>query len=397
MSTSTNTFRRIDALIGVGLRLARSARTGQILLARIAEAIELEWIPRPWGDELVGELEQALAAASEPVGWRGVERILRDAWDVAPNEELDDLDHEPVVVTPTAQVHRGSLDGEPVAVKVRRPGLAVLVRQDLVLLDAILAPLASAFPALDARAVVAEFRERVLEELDLEHEAQVQRRFHRALRGHPFLTVPVPITRLAHENVLVSEWVDARPLDEAADPDQAAARLLVFAVGGIREGIMHADPVPENVLVHPDGRLALLDFGATRTIERERIDPSAAVVEAFCARDGGALGAALETLGVLPASLGETTLELVLEVLGDFAGPDPIRLDSAAVIEIRDRLLARPDQLGELLTSGKLPPMDVWPARGIAEAFATIARLGARGPWRELVRAALRDGWKAEA
>jgi predicted unusual protein kinase regulating ubiquinone biosynthesis (AarF/ABC1/UbiB family) len=397
VSTGTNVLRRVDALIRVGLRLARSARTGQILLARIAEAIELEWIPRPWGDELVGELEEALAAAREPIPWQRVQRILRDAWDAPLTAELDDLDPEPVAVTPTAQVHRGVVDGAPVAVKIRRPGLAVSVRQDLVLLDALLAPLSSAFPALDAREVVGEFRERVLEELDLEHEAEVQRRFHRALRGHPFLSVPAPVTRLAHENVLVSEWVDARPVNEALDPDQAAGRLLVFVVGGIREGIIHADPVPDNVLVYADGRIALLDFGATRLIERERVEPSAAVAEAFCARDGAALGASLETLGLLPASLGDMTLELVLDALGEFADPDPVRLDSAAVIEIRDRLLARSEPLSELLTSGKLPPMDLWPARGVAEAFATIARLGATGRWRELVRAALRDGWQATA
>ena len=303
MSTGTNVLRRVDALIRVGLRLARSARTGQILLARIAEAIELEWIPRPWGDELVGELEKARSAASEPIPWGRVERILRDAWDSPPDEELDDLEPDPVVVTPSAQVHRGAIDGIPVAVKVLRPGLAVSVRQDLVLLESLLAPLASAFPALDARAVIGEFRERVLEELDLEHEAEVQRRFYRALRGHAWLSVPRPITRLAHESVLVSDWVEALSLTAAPDADQAAARLLVFAVGGIREGIIHADPAPENMLVHPDGRLTLLDFGATRVIERERIEPSAAVVEAFCDRDEAALGDALETLGVLPASL----------------------------------------------------------------------------------------------
>jgi predicted unusual protein kinase regulating ubiquinone biosynthesis (AarF/ABC1/UbiB family) len=390
-------LRRLDALIGVGLRLARSARTGRTLLARVAEAIELEWIPRPWGDELAEELGQARTAASEPIPWRRVERILRDAWGAPLAEELDELDPDPVAVTAGAQVHRGAVDGVPVAVKVLRPGLAVQVRQDLVLLEGMLAPLASAFPALDARAVIAEFRERVLEELDLEHEAQVQRRFHRALRTHPFLTVPPPIMRLAHETVVVSEWVDALPWSAAPDPDQAAARLLVFVLGGIRNGIIHADPVPDNVLVYPDGRLAVLDFGATRAIERERVEPTAAAVEALCVRDEAGLGAALEQLGALPASLGGAALALIVSTLAEFADSDPIRLDSKAVIEVRDRLLSQPRALGELFTAGMLPRADMWPARGVAEVFATIARLGATGAWRELARAALRDGWATAA
>ena len=84
-------------------------------------------------------------------------------------------------------MHRGLLDAEAVAVKVLRPGLATSVRQDLALLELLAAPLGSAFPGIDPAAASAEFRERVIEELDLEHEAEVQRLFHRALRGHPFL------------------------------------------------------------------------------------------------------------------------------------------------------------------------------------------------------------------
>jgi len=64
-----------------------------------------------------------------------VERALRAAWGAAPMEELDELDPEPAAVTPTSQVHRGELDGAPVAVKVLRPGVAASVRQDLALLE----------------------------------------------------------------------------------------------------------------------------------------------------------------------------------------------------------------------------------------------------------------------
>jgi predicted unusual protein kinase regulating ubiquinone biosynthesis (AarF/ABC1/UbiB family) len=388
-------FRRIDALVQVGLRLARSAPSGRTALARLALAIETDWIPRPWGDAIARELESALREACEPIPMKQIERALRDAWGGKPTDELDSLESEPVAVTPSSQVHRGVLDGDPVAVKVLRPGLAASVRQDLALLESLAAPLSAAFPQVDPGAVMREVRERTLDELDLENEATAQRRFHRALRGHPFLVAPAPVTRLAHESVLVSEWIDGTPLRDASDPDTAAARLLVFVIGAARTGIVHADPDPNDVLVLADGRVAILDFGATRTVDAARVELAGAALEAFVADDSTAFGAATEKLGALGADHARTALDLIRAALGDLAGPDPVRLDSAAVIAARDRLFDQPKALVELIGAGSMPPEDIWPARGVAQLFGTIARVGAAGPWRELVRAAVRDGWDA--
>jgi len=396
LPSSGETFHRIDALIQAGLRLARSAPSGRILLARIADSIDLEWIPRPWGEDIAAELEAANSQAREKMAPRQIERILSDAWGTQPANELDELEPEPVAVTVSSQVHRGVLDSSPVAVKVLRPGLASSVRQDLALLEGLLAPLGAAFPSLDSGAVVREFRERVLDELDLEHEATAQRRFHRALRNHPFLVVPAPVMRLTHESVLVTEWLDGLPLWQAPNPDEAAARLVVFVLGSLRAGIIHADPHPDDVLVLDDGRLAILDFGATRTVQAERVESAAAALEAFAADDADELGAALERLGALPASHAPTLLDILSDGLGDLAGAEPARLDSEAVLGARDRLFAHPRQLSEVIGAGAMPPEDLWPARGSVQLFATIARVGATGPWRELTRAALRDGWAAD-
>ncbi len=393
LSEPDEAFRRLDALLQVGLRLVRSAPSGRLLLARVADTIEPAWLPHSWAETIGAELEAARAESLDAVDFKRVEGLLRDAWGSRPSDELDHLEREPAAVTPTSQVHRAVLDGVPVAVKVLRPGLAASVRQDLALAEGLLAPLGAAFPALDAGAILREFRDRVLDEFDLESEATAQRRFHRALRNHPFLIVPAPVMRLAHPGVLVSEWIDGVPLPEAADPDQACARLVAFVVGAARAGVVHADPGPGDVLVRSDGRLAILDFGATATVEAERVEGNAAALEAFVAGDEAALGRALAALGWLPAEHAGAALRLGRDLLGDLAGPDPVRLDSAAVIAVRDRAVRYPAEAVELSLAGVLPPEDLWPARGLAQLFATIARVGATGAWRELIRAALRDGW----
>jgi hypothetical protein len=394
LSPPAGALGRLDALFDAALKLTRSAPSGRLALARLAEAIEPEWLPGIWRERLAGDLEAAYTAMTEPMRLRDVERALRSAWGGKPTDELDDLEPEPVAVTPIAQVHRGVLAGAPVAVKVARPRLAAGVRQDLALLDALARPLADAFPATDARGVIRELTERVLEELDLEHEAGVQRRFHRALRDHPRFYVAPAHTSLARENVAVTGWVDGTPIARADDPDAAAAQLVAFVIGAARFGIVHAAPQVGDALVLDDGRLAILDFGATRTLEDPgRIDGSLAALDAFIAGDGEGLGAALEALGALPAALGPVALELAVYALGDLAGPGPSRLDSGAVCAARDRLTKRPDALAELLAHGSTPPEDLWPSRGVAQLFGVIARVGATGDWPALARAALADGW----
>ncbi len=384
--------RRIDALIQIALRLARSAPTGRIALAQLAGSLDPAWVPLPWGEPILGELVAARADACLPMAFKQINRTLRDA---AVADELGELDPTPVAVTPTAQVHRAVHEGRDVAVKVLRPGLADSVRQDLSLLEGLSAPLAAAFPGLDTRAILAEVRERVLDELDLEHEAMAQRRFHRALRDHPLFTVAAPITHLSHANVTVTEWVEGVPLREAEDPDAAAARLVLFVLGGLRAGIVHADVDPDDVLVLDDGRLSILDFGATSAVDGTRAEQTAAALEAFIDGDAPALGRALDRLGWLTPAHAESALELGRHVLADLASADPVRLDTEAVSAAGGRAAARPRQVLELMRAGALAPEDLWPARAGAALFGSIARVGATGSWRELARAALRDGWDA--
>ncbi|HWF53896.1 MAG TPA: hypothetical protein VG223_04680, partial [Solirubrobacteraceae bacterium] len=111
MSEHGDTFQRIDAVIQLGLRLARSAPSGRLLLARIADAIDPAWLPGRWGETVAAELRAAHDAAPQPIPPRRVESRLREAWGAKPTEELDALELEPVAVTVTSQVHRGELDG----------------------------------------------------------------------------------------------------------------------------------------------------------------------------------------------------------------------------------------------------------------------------------------------
>jgi predicted unusual protein kinase regulating ubiquinone biosynthesis (AarF/ABC1/UbiB family) len=75
-------------------------------------------------------------------------------------------------------------------------------------------------PGLEVKDVLAELRERIIEECDYELEASNHRRVERFWRAHPFIRVPVVDTGLSRRRVLVTEWVDGMSFDEVArQPD----------------------------------------------------------------------------------------------------------------------------------------------------------------------------------
>ena len=100
---------------------------------------------------------------------------------------------------------RSRTRGTTVAVKVQYPGVAEAVDTDLRNLTLLLPLVKRLAPGLDVKAIYAELRERIAEELDYELEAQNQRAVARAHRGHPFAHVPEVHTELSSRRVLVTD------------------------------------------------------------------------------------------------------------------------------------------------------------------------------------------------
>jgi hypothetical protein len=87
-------------------------------------------------------------------------------------------------------------------------------------------------PGLDAKAAAEELKQRVLEELDYEYEAQNQRTFARAYRNHPFIYVPDVITRLSRPRELVQALPELGFLSKPKKMDAEKLMAHVKAVGG---------------------------------------------------------------------------------------------------------------------------------------------------------------------
>ena len=385
----------LRALADTALRIARGTTSARLALAGLRDVVDPATLPPALRERALAEMERAHEAATRPLAFNEVEKALADAWGEPPDRVLDELGNEPVARTPTAQVHRGVHEGAHVAVKILRPGVADQVRLDLNLLEALIRPLGAAFPSLAPGLLLREVRERILDELDLEHEASTQRSFARALRRHPRLHVPAPVSALCHERVLVSAWVDGVPVGELTDSQErsAAARALVaFHVGSARFGTVHADPHPADALLMADGRFAFLDFGAVRRVAAVRVDEAVVALGALLAQDAEALGAALALLGWLPAEVGTTALVTGRAILdGHLDGPS--RLDAAAIVRIGERSGEHAEALWPLAQVACLPPEDLWPLRMLAGLVALLARFDVEEDWPALFGQAAREGW----
>jgi ubiquinone biosynthesis protein len=379
---------QLRGLARTALALARPTPSFQLALAAAEPLVPAVLV----GERFAQEMAAAAAKARDPLPLKSVEKALRDAWGAKPSDELDDLDAEPAAVTPTSQVHRGELDGAPVAVKVLRPGVAESRRNDLRVVDGLAAPLGAAVPALDVGRVLREVRERLAEELDLEHEGDASRRLSRALRDHPTLWVPMPVSRLTSERVLVAEWADGPSFDSIADRESAARAIVRFHVGSARFGFVHADPHTEHVIALDGGRFAFLDAGASRQVDAARVDLAVEALDALTAADGQALGRVLERLGWLPADAGPDALALAREIFDGFLD-GPALLDVDAVVAVRDRTLDRLDAIAALALRTTVPAEDLWPLRMLGALGLVLAPLAVRADWPALLREAAVEGF----
>lgn len=182
------------------------------------------------------------------------------------------FDDAPVAAASIGQVHRGTwADGRAVAVKVQYPGAAQALVSDITQVSRMARLAGGWIPGLDLGPVLAELKERLVEELDYTVEASSQRAFAEAFRDDPDFAVPDVLA--STEKVIVSEWLDGEPLSTVIasgtqqERDLAARRYLEFLLLGPAEvGLLHADPHPGNFRLTPDGRFGVLDFGAVKRL-----------------------------------------------------------------------------------------------------------------------------------
>jgi predicted unusual protein kinase regulating ubiquinone biosynthesis (AarF/ABC1/UbiB family) len=216
-------------------------------------------------------------------------------------------DPEPIAAASIGQVHRAiTPDGLAVAVKVQYPGIAEMMAADLDNVSLLRRMLRVTAPSQDVDGLVAELRERVLEELDYRREAANQQRLHRYFAGHPTISVPAIVPELSTRRVVTSELATGARFSDVLGWDQherdlAGETLYRFVFRSLYE--VHAfngDPHPGNYLFHGDGKITFLDFGMVKHFTESDLLPLMTMARTLCVDDDPAqFRASLEEAGFL--------------------------------------------------------------------------------------------------
>jgi ubiquinone biosynthesis protein len=203
---------------------------------------------------------------------------IKATFEGALNKKFEDcfasFDTEPLATASIAQVHSArTLAGDDVVVKVKKPGVERLIQQDLEILE-LLAQLAENY--LDEIKIfrpvniVREFRTSLLAETDFVRETTNMKRFRENFIDSDFLVVPKPYLDLSAGSIITMERIRGTSLSDiekvremGVDPKTLIARgMEVFYQSVMVNGLFHSDPHGGNILVLPDGRMALIDFGS---------------------------------------------------------------------------------------------------------------------------------------
>ncbi|MCA1847984.1 MAG: AarF/ABC1/UbiB kinase family protein, partial [Actinobacteria bacterium] len=226
---------------------------------------------------------QKLQDTVKPMPAGAAQRIIERELGAPVEEVFASFDPDPLGSASIGQVHRAVLrDGGVVAVKVQRPEAPGRVESDLELMRDFADLLDRRFGRrifVDVRGLVAEFETVIRRELDYTAEAANARRF-----AANFADTPVVIPRVHLEystsRILTLQYVegtrfrDIRPLLLTPAERRRVASMGADAIFkmAFEYGFFHGDPHPGNLLLTPDGDLALLDFGMVGYMSRGDID-----------------------------------------------------------------------------------------------------------------------------
>lgn len=374
-------------------------KVGQAL--SVFEAALPEEIARPYRQALT-----KLQEAAPPLPAATVHRVLAEQLGPDWRSRFVEFDDTPAAAASIGQVHRavwrdrgtgrggraGAGKERDVAVKVQYPGAGDALLADLKQLSRLSGMFRAIQPGLDIKPLLAELRARITEELDYELEAESQRAFAAAYAGDPEIHVPAVVA--AAPRVLVTEWVEGTALSQIiasgspTERDRAGELMATLHFSApARAGLLHADPHPGNFRLLPDGRLAVIDFGAVARLPEGTPEPIGRLARLALAGEAEAVVAGLRQEGFVRQDEpidAQALLDFLLPMLEPISVPE-FRFTRAWLRAEAARLGSPRSPAYQLSRQLNLPPSYLLIHRVTLGSIGVLCQLEAKARYRAIL------------
>jgi predicted unusual protein kinase regulating ubiquinone biosynthesis (AarF/ABC1/UbiB family) len=248
-----------------------------------------------------------LQASATAMPWPQAARVIEDDLGKPASALFDEIEPAPFAAASIGQVHRGRVGDTRVAVKIQYPEIEAALRTDLRTVG-IAARLGTLMGPVDGGGLVAELRERVLEECDYRAEASHQEEFRKLIAARTDARAPRVLEDRSGRRVITTELSDGKRFDRfvaEASPEQknAAAKIIHEVCYRLlfRHGFLQADPHPGNYLFEADGTVTFLDFGCTKRFSPEFLRTWKALARAISTNDRAGFTEAFTAVGMVSA------------------------------------------------------------------------------------------------
>ena len=256
--------------------------------------------------------------------WAEAEQVIED--ELGPVDEwFEEFDRDPISGASLGQVYRARIDGEDVAVKIRRPGIEDLVEADLRVIRWSL-PVLMRFVE-DARSfsletLADEFERTIHQEMDYVREGEMLTRIRENFAGKDSVRVPRMIESHSASRVLTMEYVEGTKINDLDELDAkqldrselATTLQETYLQMIVEDGVFHADPHPGNLAVADDGTLIFYDFGMSGFVDPFVQDKIIDFYTAVARQDIDAILDTLVEMGTLSPEADRDVMADVMEI-----------------------------------------------------------------------------------
>lgn len=229
----------------------------------------------------LGSLQQNV----KPLTSEQVERLLNEKLPYRIEDVFAEVDKEPIAAGSIGQVHKALLrNGDEVVVKLLRPDIRNIMRDDLNLLVAFtewLSMKSAWINSIGIRDLAIGFANSMREEVNFNIEIRNTVQLGNIIGNSDYdIKVPKVYTEYSNDKLIVLEYLEGKSIAKGqelfdryrVDRNEFAQTILFsYLEQMFFNGIFHADPHPGNIFIdRMDGRPIILDFGAVGRLSDEQ-------------------------------------------------------------------------------------------------------------------------------